>query len=178
MYKLIIAIYVLHIIVCLALILIVLLQTGKGSDLGAAFGGGSSQTLFGSSGRAGALGKLTAGAAVVFMVTCLFLAWFSSQRYTRGVMKDVEASPPPESKTTMVPGAVPPSAPLETQVQTEPVTAEPETGGPVDLDESIPVPAPAPAAVEDTQPAPAVPVVPDQPATEPEAAPTTDEPTP
>ena len=68
-----------HIIVALALILIVLLQVGKGGSLGAAFGGGgSSQTLFGSRGPATFLSQLTAVAAALFMVTSLGLAYLSS----------------------------------------------------------------------------------------------------
>jgi preprotein translocase subunit SecG len=70
-------IVVLHIIVSVALILVILLQTGKGSDIGAVFGGGSSQTLFGSTGPTSFLSKLTAGAAIIFMITSLFLAYFS-----------------------------------------------------------------------------------------------------
>lgn len=62
-----------HVIVCLMLIAIVLLQSGKGAELGAAFGG-SSQTLFGSRGAATFLSKLTTIAAVVFMITSLTLA--------------------------------------------------------------------------------------------------------
>ncbi len=63
---------ILHVLVCIALISIVLLQHGKGADIGAAFGG-SSQTLFGSSGATTFLGKLTAGAAILFMLTTLGL---------------------------------------------------------------------------------------------------------
>ncbi|HWS14644.1 MAG TPA: preprotein translocase subunit SecG [Candidatus Methylomirabilis sp.] len=70
-------IVVLHVIVSIALILIILLQTGKGSDIGAVFGGGSSQTLFGSTGPTSFLSKLTAGAAIIFMITSLVLAYFS-----------------------------------------------------------------------------------------------------
>ncbi len=70
-------IVVLHVIVSIALILVILLQTGKGSDIGAVFGGGSSQTLFGSTGPTSFLSKLTAGAAIIFMITSLFLAYFS-----------------------------------------------------------------------------------------------------
>ena len=62
-----ILIIALHIVVSIALILIVLLQTGKGADMGAAFGGGSSQTLFGSTGASTFLTKLTTVAAVLFM---------------------------------------------------------------------------------------------------------------
>jgi preprotein translocase subunit SecG len=73
---------IIHVAVCLALILIVLLQTGKGADMGAAFGGGSSQTLFGSTGGATFLTKLTTVAAIVFMLTSLCLAYISGHRRT------------------------------------------------------------------------------------------------
>jgi len=64
---------IIHVIVCVMLIAIVLLQSGKGADIGAAFGG-SSQTLFGSRGAATFLNKITTIAAVVFMLTSLSLA--------------------------------------------------------------------------------------------------------
>jgi preprotein translocase subunit SecG len=64
---------IIHVLVAIALILIVLLQTGKGASMGAAFGGGSSGTVFGSRGPAGFLSKITAVAAIVFMFTCLGL---------------------------------------------------------------------------------------------------------
>ena len=73
-----IVITVLHVIVCFALVLIVLLQAGKGAEMGAAFGG-ASQTLFGSSGAMGFLTKLTTVAAIVFMIISLLMA-FSSTR--------------------------------------------------------------------------------------------------
>jgi len=65
---------IIHVSVCFFLISIVLLQRGKGAQLGAAFGGGSSQTLFGSRGAATFLNKLTTVAAIVFMLTSLALA--------------------------------------------------------------------------------------------------------
>jgi preprotein translocase subunit SecG len=68
---------VLHIIVCIFLILIVLLQTGRGAGIGVAFGG-TSQTIFGSKGAGSFLGKLTAIMAGIFMLTSVSLAWFSS----------------------------------------------------------------------------------------------------
>ena len=70
---------IIHVIMCFILILVVLLQTGKGADMGAAFGG-ASQTLFGSAGPTGFLGKMTTVAAIIFMVTSLTLAWWSSNR--------------------------------------------------------------------------------------------------
>lgn len=91
-----------HVLACLALILIVLLQTGKGAEMGAAFGG-ASQTLFGGSGGTTFLGKLTTGAAVVFMVTCLGLTYFSIGPQTKSIMEDVKVEKPegpvlPEAK--------------------------------------------------------------------------------
>ncbi len=121
---------VLHVIVSVALILIILLQTGKGTDIGAVFGGGSSQTLFGSSGPTSFLGKLTAGAAIVFMLTSLFLAYFAGGRSSPTLMKGgtpVPAMPGPASPQGPSPGmppgpggampapAVPPSAPAPAQ---------------------------------------------------------------
>ncbi|MDP2971040.1 MAG: preprotein translocase subunit SecG [Deltaproteobacteria bacterium] len=70
---------ILHVVVCFALILIVLIQAGKGAEMGAAFGG-SSQTLFGSAGAMGFLSKLTTVAAVVFMITSLLLTYNSTRR--------------------------------------------------------------------------------------------------
>ena len=70
---------VIHVIVCIALILIILLQTGKGADIGAVFGGGSSQTVFGSTGASTFLSKVTIGAAVVFMMTSIILTYFSGK---------------------------------------------------------------------------------------------------
>ncbi len=66
-----------HILVSLSLIGIVLIQGGKGAELGSAFGGGSSQTLFGGRGAATFLGKMTTVVAIVFMITSLLLAVIS-----------------------------------------------------------------------------------------------------
>ncbi len=71
---------VLHVIVAIALIMIILMQTGRGSDIGAAFGAGASQTVFGSSGSTPFLNRVTVGAAVVFMLTSLMLAYASGHR--------------------------------------------------------------------------------------------------
>ncbi|MGD9132183.1 MAG: preprotein translocase subunit SecG, partial [Desulfobacterales bacterium] len=82
---------IVHVIVCVALIMIVLLQTGKGADMGAAFGGGASQTLFGSTGASTFLSKATTGAAIVFMLTSLVLAYLSSHRTTDSIIKSTPA---------------------------------------------------------------------------------------
>ena len=70
---------VLHVMVCLVLIVVVLLQRGKGAEIGAVFGGGAGSTVFGSRGAGNFLTKLTTGAAIVFMVTSLTLSYFATQ---------------------------------------------------------------------------------------------------
>jgi len=94
--------------------MIVLLQTGKGADMGAAFGGGSSQTLFGSTGASTFLGKATTAAAVVFMLTSLILAYLSSHRTGDSIMRDVEMpiTEPMEEPSTP-PASEEPPAPSE-----------------------------------------------------------------
>ena len=74
----------LHVCLCLFLIAIVLLQPGKGGDVGAAFGGGSSSSLFGPRGPAGLLQRATTIVAVMFMGTSVTLALYSN----RAVLSD------------------------------------------------------------------------------------------
>jgi preprotein translocase subunit SecG len=76
-----IIITVVHVLVSLGLILVVLLQTGKGAEMGAVFGG-SSSTIFGSSGAGNFLTKLTTGMAIVFMITSLTLGYFAARKPT------------------------------------------------------------------------------------------------
>ena len=97
---------IIHIMVCIALIMIVLLQTGKGADMGAAFGGGSSQTLFGSTGASTFLSKATTGAAIIFMVTSLGLAYLSGHR-TGGESVVTSTPAPVESPAPPAPSAPP-----------------------------------------------------------------------
>ena len=76
---------ILHMLAAIALVLIVLLQTGRGSEIGAAFGSGASQTLFGSSGSSGFMTRLTTVVVIVFMLTSLVLAiMYSSGRSVPG----------------------------------------------------------------------------------------------
>ena len=74
---------VLHVFACLFLILVVLLQSGKGGGMGIAFGGGSSQTVFGGSGAGNFLTKATAVTACIFMLTSVTLAYFASQQESK-----------------------------------------------------------------------------------------------
>ena len=105
----------LHVIVCIMLILIVLLQTGKGAEMGAAFGG-STQTVFGSSGPAGFLNKLTTAVAILFMVTSLLLCYLSGRISIPTIMDEkVEQI---EKTTPMAEEKLP--VPLEEQGETLP----------------------------------------------------------
>jgi preprotein translocase subunit SecG len=90
-----IAITIVHILSCFFLIGVVLLQTGKGADAGAAFGGGSSQTVFGSSGAGNLLTRLTTGTAILFMVTSLGLTWISTRSLTLSVTDSAPVEAPP-----------------------------------------------------------------------------------
>lgn len=71
---------IIHVIIALLLIGVVLVQRGQGADMGASFGGGGAQTLFGSRGSGSFLGKMTGGLAAAFMLTSLTLAFFSQQQ--------------------------------------------------------------------------------------------------
>ncbi len=82
---------ILHVSVCVFLIAIVLLQHGKGADIGASFGGGSSQTVFGSDGPLPLLNKVTTTSAIVFMVTSVALAYNSAHMSKSSVMQGVTA---------------------------------------------------------------------------------------
>jgi len=95
-------IIILHVCVCIALILIVLFQKGKGAGMGAAFGG-SSQTVFGSAGSSSFLQKVTTIVAIVFMLTCLSLSFFSGQGTTTSIMEGVTQTEVPLAETSELP---------------------------------------------------------------------------
>ena len=91
---------VIHYIVCLFLIIVILLQAGKGADIGAAFGAGGSQTLFGPRGAATFLNKLTAVVAMVFVATSLGLVSLSQHGLGgRSVFERVPQPPSPPAET-------------------------------------------------------------------------------
>ena len=84
---------IVHVIVCLFLVGIVLLQHGKGADIGATFGG-SSQSLFGTEGPLPLLNKLTTAVAIFFMLTSVTLAYMSSQKSKSSVRSEMSVSQP------------------------------------------------------------------------------------
>lgn len=97
---------IVHVLVALTLILVVLLQAGKGADIGAAFGG-ASQTFFGGRGAATFLAKVTAGAAALFMLTSLYLAHVSGRRTAGSLLDSTPAAP----TAPVSPAAPAPAAP-------------------------------------------------------------------
>ena len=90
-----------HITVSLLLIIVVLLQPGKG-DIGSVFGG-TSESIFGASGAVPFLTKVTRFLAIIFMVTSLSLGYFSARGIRSSVVEDVPSAPV-EQKTATVPG--------------------------------------------------------------------------
>jgi preprotein translocase subunit SecG len=97
----------LHILVSLALIVIVLLQHGKGAEMGASFGSGGSQSVFGAGGGNTFMSKLTTSAAVIFMLTSLTLAYLGGHTGTSSIMPSKSAAPKPAA----MPGTPAPNAP-------------------------------------------------------------------
>ena len=125
-----------HVLACLFLIVVVLLQTGKGADMGAVFGGGS-QTLFGSGGAGNFLTKLTTGTAIAFMLTSLILTYGQSRSNASNLLRRLPG-----------PAAAVPAAPI--------VPAAPEAAGDAEAPPPAePPPAEAPAAPPAGAPAPA-----------------------
>jgi preprotein translocase subunit SecG len=98
---------IIHIIVSLGLIIIVLLQTGRGADIGAVFGG-SSATIFGSSGAGNFLTRLTTGFAVVFMLTSLTLGYFSGKNPASSILERAPTSSPQSVPQSTSDPALPP----------------------------------------------------------------------
>ncbi len=109
-----------HVVAALFLIGVVLLQTGKGADIGAVFGGGSSETVFGSSGAGTFLTRLTTGIAILFMLTSLSMTYGLARRTSQSLFDD----------------APPPAVPLGDET-TIPLTESPDEAAvpSVDLDE-------------------------------------------
>src|SRR6266481_3178262 len=112
---------VIHIIVCLFLIIVVLLQSGKAADLAGAFGGMGSQTAFGPRGSATLLSKATTASAILFMITSLSLSILATRR--SGVGSTIlekhpapastkQAAPTPAAPQTPQPATVSPGAPV------------------------------------------------------------------
>jgi preprotein translocase subunit SecG len=97
------AIVAIHVLVCVVLILVVLLQSGKGADLAGAFGGGGTQTAFGSRGPASFLSKATTVAAVVFMLTSIALSGINTGSASKSLLETTKGSAAPAAKLPAAP---------------------------------------------------------------------------
>ncbi len=126
-------ILVVHVAIAISIIGLVLLQQGKGADMGAAFGSGASQTVFGSQGSSSFLSRATAVLATVFFITSLMLAYNSGQssKGESSIIDMIEKS----EQANDVPAPVPFDVPIETapttaddvpQIPVEEVTTQPE----------------------------------------------------
>lgn len=113
------AITIIHLFACFFLVVVVLLQTGKGADMGAVFGG-SSSTVFGSSGAGNFLTKLTTATAIVFMLTSLGLTYFSARRNTATIFDSAPAPAP-----AAAPAANPDAAPVAPAPESAPAPNDP-----------------------------------------------------
>ncbi len=105
---------VIHVLACFGIIGVVLLQAGKGADIGSAFGGAGSQAVFGSMGTPTVLGKITTVIAIVFTITSFSLALLGGER-SSSVVREPAPAPAPAPATPATP-AVPaaPAAPSGT----------------------------------------------------------------
>ena len=114
---------VIHVIVSIFLIAVVLLQRGRGAEIGAVFGGGASNTVFGSRGAGNFLTKLTTASAIVFMATSLGLSYIFTRASGERLFDspiEAEAASPETAPVFEELGQAPPPAPAE--------TAEPDAG--------------------------------------------------
>ena len=103
----------LHVIVSIALIAIVLLQSGKGAEMGASFGASGSQSVFGAGGGNTFMSKLTTAAAIIFMLTSLTLAYRSGHTGTSSIMSGIsspKAAPQQQSMPQQQPAQANPAA--------------------------------------------------------------------
>ena len=140
-------VWIVHVIVCLFLIVVVLLQSGKAADLAGAFGGMGSQTAFGPRGSATLLSKATTISAVLFMVTSMTLSILATKNAGLGTSVLEQSSP---AKTSApAPGK---SAPVPVQV---PGQGAPPQGQqiPINVTPSQSAPAPQPSAPAPSMPA-------------------------
>ena len=107
---------ILHVLICLFIIGMVLLQSGKGAEMGATFGSGGSQSVFGAGGGGNFMTKLTTAAAIIFMLTSLTLAYLSGHMPASSIMSGKQGQQPaPAAPAIPAQPAVPvvPSAPAK-----------------------------------------------------------------
>ena len=124
---------IVHVVICLFLVIVVLLQSGKAADLAGAIGGMGSQTAFGPRGSATVLSKATTIAAALFMVTSLTLSIIATRTGATGAGTVLETQPAPAGEVAPAPAP----------------TVDPGNG------QEVPIPVPEPPAQQQSAPAPA-----------------------
>lgn len=121
-----ILITIVHVLVCLFLIAVVLLQSGKSADIAATFGGAGSQTAFGPRGAATMLSKVTTWCAIIFMVTSIALSIFASRRTATvgsgSVLNGTSTSAPAQKAADPAPTQQPTAPPAVPNNPAEPAT--------------------------------------------------------
>ena len=138
---------VVHVVCCIFLILVILLQAGKDAGMGASFGGGGSGTVFGGRGAGSFLGKVTASCATIFFITSLSLSFAASYKPSvAGLITNQPAKPAESPAGAPATTPQPPGAP-----------AQPAAPAPAPVEGAAPAQpaAPAPAAPAPAAPAPA-----------------------
>jgi preprotein translocase subunit SecG len=138
---------IVHVLACVFLVMVVLLQTGKGADMGAVFGG-SSSTVFGSTGAGNFLTRLTTATAVIFMLTSISLTYLSSQSRTRTIFDDA-----PEAQVPVAPAGEAPPPAAEPNAPAAPAANAPAAAAPAAPAAPAQEP-PAPPAAEAPAPGP------------------------
>lgn len=113
---------IIHVLVSLFLIGVVLLQSGKGAEIGASFGSASSQTIFGSRGPGSFLSKLTTFAAIIFIITSFALAFFGKRTIGSSSVIPTQPDMPPISTNNPAVPSVPGVQPVAPIQQSAPVT--------------------------------------------------------
>ena len=145
-----------HIIFAIAIVILVLVQHGKGADMGAAFGSGSAGSLFGSSGAGNALSKATATCAALFFVTSLLLVYFQAPRGGTGVMGGVMSEIAKEAAKDAAKEAGKDAKVIDKSVPTLTVTpTAPATGAPLTVTTTPPATGATPATITVAPVAPA-----------------------
>ena len=142
---------VFHLFLAVGLVGLILIQHGKGADMGAAFGSGASGTVFGAKGSASFLTRLTAGLATLFFITSMIMAYFAAQRDDGSVILD--DMQPPAVETEVRPQTDLPPMPAGTEVPALPAEPAARADVPqVEVPSAVPESAVEPSAQVDGAP--------------------------
>jgi preprotein translocase subunit SecG len=146
-----------HVLAAFILVAVVLLQHGKGADIGATFGAGASQTVFGGRGASNFLSKMTTGAVIIFMLTSITLTYIGNPSTVGGLLDDGPVTAPGQPEVEQVPAGSPTEgqaagAPAVEEIAppATPAPAEPNAASATSAPAEGSAPAPAPAPEPET----------------------------